>query len=214
MWTAGKLTDENRSYLATFPKARDSSRISTFFTGRPQDEDEYLVEPSDVEGIVPERTLSFFGHTHLQGGFLMHRQGVRPITTPTMFVDETAAYLINPGSVGQPRDGDPRAGYALYNSSTRVVEYHRTDYDIQQAARKIFDAGLPELLGMRSVSRSLAFLEESDLLFCSGLGSFCSSRPYPNHAQHLNGDQRLPGYPKPLCGFRRNEVKTQWLNMQ
>ena len=144
----------------------------------------------------------------------MHRQGVRPITTPRYLSTRLRPISINPGSVGQPRDGDPRAGYALYDSSTRVVEYHRTDYDIQQAARKIFDAGLPELLGMRLVPRSLAFLEESDLLFCSGLGSFCSSRPDANHAQHLDGGQGLPGYPKPLCGFRRNQIRTQWLNMQ
>ena len=149
LWTAGMLTEENRSYLATLPMGPKLVQDFEILHGSPEDEDEYLVEPSDVEGIVPERTLSFFGHTHLQGGFLMHRQGVRPITAPTMFVDETAAYLVNPGSVGQPRDGDPRAGYALYNSSTRVVEYHRIDYDIQQTARKIFDAGLPELLGIR-----------------------------------------------------------------
>jgi diadenosine tetraphosphatase ApaH/serine/threonine PP2A family protein phosphatase len=58
-------------------------------------------------------------------------------------------YLINPGSVGQPRDGDPRAAYALYSPQDRTVEFGRVPYDIGKAAAKILQAELPESLAMR-----------------------------------------------------------------
>jgi diadenosine tetraphosphatase ApaH/serine/threonine PP2A family protein phosphatase len=58
-------------------------------------------------------------------------------------------YLINPGSVGQPRDNDSRAAYALYTPETRTIEYRRVAYDVEAAARKIVDAGLPGVLAAR-----------------------------------------------------------------
>jgi predicted phosphodiesterase len=150
LWTADMLTEENRLYLATLPTGPLTVQNFDILHGSPADEDEYLIEPSDLNGINPAHTLSFFGHTHLQGGFWVHRHGVRYLAEgPTVFIDETAAYLINPGSVGQPRDHDPRAGFILYNSDTKVVHYHRVDYDISAVARKIFEAGLPEALGLR-----------------------------------------------------------------
>jgi diadenosine tetraphosphatase ApaH/serine/threonine PP2A family protein phosphatase len=60
-----------------------------------------------------------------------------------------ATYLINPGSVGQPRDGDPRAGYAIYQPDARVVTLRRAVYDVRSAQKKIIEAGLPELLALR-----------------------------------------------------------------
>jgi predicted phosphodiesterase len=150
LWTGEILTEENRVYLATLPVGPMTVCDFDILHGSPEDEDEYLVDVSDVERIVPEKTLSFFGHTHLQGGFLMQRQTINYLTSSaSLFVDDKAAYLVNPGSVGQPRDGDPRAGYVLYDSNTRMVHYHRVDYDIMTTARKIVEAGLPEMLGMR-----------------------------------------------------------------
>jgi diadenosine tetraphosphatase ApaH/serine/threonine PP2A family protein phosphatase len=57
--------------------------------------------------------------------------------------------LINPGSVGQPRDGDRRAAYVMYDSNVHAVTYHRTDYDVEAAQKKIRDAGLPPILADR-----------------------------------------------------------------
>ena len=149
IWTGQTLSEENRLYLATLPVGPIAVHDFNILHGSPLDEDEYLTDPTDLIGIHPDRTLSFFGHTHLQGGFLMHRNGVRAIESPTIFIDETAAYLINPGSVGQPRDRDPRAAFALYDSETRTVQYRRAEYDIGRTAAKINDAGLPEVLGLR-----------------------------------------------------------------
>ena len=150
LWTSDMLTEENRSYLATLPSGPASVQDFDLIHGSPIDEDEYLVTIEDVQGLQPERTLSFFGHTHLQGGFWIHRNGARPLQAGgSVWIEETAAYLVNPGSVGQPRDHDPRAAYALYDSEAQRVDYHRVDYDILSTVRKILDAGLPEVLGLR-----------------------------------------------------------------
>jgi predicted phosphodiesterase len=149
LWTSEILTEENRTYLATLPVGPVTVQDFSLVHGSPMDEDEYLVEPSDVDGFVPDHTLSFFGHTHLQGGFYLHRRGVYPLTLDSLFIDETAAYLVNPGSVGQPRDHDPRAAFAIYDSELRRVDFDRAEYDATLTARKIFEAGLPEVLGLR-----------------------------------------------------------------
>jgi predicted phosphodiesterase len=150
LWTADILTEENRTYLATLPSGPATVQDFDLIHGSPIDEDEYLVNIEDVQHLQLERTLSFFGHTHLQGGFWIHRNGVRPLQPGgSVTVEDTAAYLVNPGSVGQPRDHDPRAAYAIYDSESRRVDYYRVDYDIASTVRKILDAGLPEVLGLR-----------------------------------------------------------------
>lgn len=149
LWTSDILTEENRSYLENLPQGPAVVQDFAILHGSPDDEDEYLVTPSDVEHITPEHGLSFFGHTHLQGGFVIHRAGVQTIAQESLFVDETETYLVNPGSVGQPRDHDPRAAYAIYDSERHRVDYHRAEYDVAMTAQKIFEVGLPEVLGMR-----------------------------------------------------------------
>jgi diadenosine tetraphosphatase ApaH/serine/threonine PP2A family protein phosphatase len=103
-----------------------------------------------------EERISFFGHTHLQGGFWLHRSGVKRIapTPPAgdreeLLLDVDSFYLINPGSVGQPRDGDPRAAWACYEPEHRLVTFRRIRYDVAAAQKKIRDAGLPEVLARR-----------------------------------------------------------------
>src|SRR6185369_5312285 len=94
--------------------------------------------------------ITFFGHTHRQGGFRLARRLVAPLTpSGTLQIEPDYFYLINPGSVGQPRDGDPRAAYALYFPENRTVEYGRVPYDIGKAAAKILKADLPESLATR-----------------------------------------------------------------
>ncbi len=94
--------------------------------------------------------LTFFGHTHIQGGFLLTARSVKRILPDRVLqLEPDYYYLVNPGSVGQPRDGDPRAAYALYSPQERLVEYGRVPYDIGKAAAKVLHAGLPESLAMR-----------------------------------------------------------------
>jgi diadenosine tetraphosphatase ApaH/serine/threonine PP2A family protein phosphatase len=120
--------------------------------GSPLDEDEYLVGADDVQFLNDylDTKLTFFGHTHLQGGFLLAPRSVKRFTPDRVVqLEPDYYYLINPGSVGQPRDGDPRAAYALYSPEDRTVEFGRVPYDIGKAAAKILQAELPESLAMR-----------------------------------------------------------------
>jgi diadenosine tetraphosphatase ApaH/serine/threonine PP2A family protein phosphatase len=98
--------------------------------------------------------VCFFGHTHVQivywvsgSNFDVIVTGPEPVMALTL--DPSARYLINPGSVGQPRDGDPRAAYATYDSETRELRLCRVPYAVDQAQAKIVKARLPEGLARR-----------------------------------------------------------------
>lgn len=136
--------------------------------GSPLDEDEYLVSGTDA-GMAFERQMhgrTFFGHTHVQGGFIAnppahdwwgHGSGARiirmkngpGIVNTVLELEEREKYLLNPGSTGQPRDGDSRAGLAIYDPEARVLEYWRIPYDVPAAQSRIVAAGLPEVLAAR-----------------------------------------------------------------
>jgi len=161
VWTRGTLTPANSNYLEHL--ARGPLRVThegddgfdlgfDLVHGSPLDEDEYLVGVEDVQflGEYLETKLTFFGHTHLQGGFLLAPRSIqRIVPNRVLQLEPDYYYLINPGSVGQPRDGDPRAAYALYSPEDRTIEYRRVPYDIGKAAAKILQAELPESLALR-----------------------------------------------------------------
>lgn len=152
LWTGSQLTRENREYLRSLPVGPMDIDDFQILHGSPADEDEYLVNADEVAHIIPHlRTgVAFFGHTHLQGGFSIHRNSVvRRLKRDEIVIDEKCAYLINPGSVGQPRDGDPRAAYAIYDTEERYVELRRVGYDMARTAQKIESAGLPITLARR-----------------------------------------------------------------
>jgi len=151
-WTRLVLSEENAEFLRSLPRGPLRFENYDLNHGSPADEDEYLVTPFDVGPLRPllETPATFFGHTHLQGGFLLTRGGVRPIPPKgTLELQPQHFYLLNPGAVGQPRDGDPRAAFALYWPDERRIEYRRAAYDIHGAAAKIRGAGLPDALAER-----------------------------------------------------------------
>lgn len=160
-WTQAELTPANLEYLRNLPRGPLALEGFLMLHGSPMDEDEYLVNSYDaaqVRGYL-ESALYFFGHTHLQGGFLFAPGGVRRLARPEPPEDSLALelepdhyYLVNPGSVGQPRDQDPRAAYLVYSPGERLVTYHRVPYDIPKAQEKIRRAGLPYLLAERLAS--------------------------------------------------------------
>lgn len=158
VWTQNALTPENTAYIAALTKGPVMVDAFEVVHGSPFDEDEYVVAPgeaSEAFGYLESR-LAFFGHTHLQGGFIWNHSRVETIGgvsarngSELLAIDPDCAYMINPGSVGQPRDGDSRAAYLLYDSAERIVTYHRTVYDVEAAQRKIRDAALPPILADR-----------------------------------------------------------------
>jgi predicted phosphodiesterase len=155
-WTAKALTVENFDYLQRLPRGplpiSGAGYLFDLAHGSPLDEDAYLITPGDAGPLRAylETHVTFIGHTHVQGGFLLARGGTRRVAPRgALDLHPDHFYLINPGSVGQPRDNDPRAAYALYTPETRTIEYRRVAYDVEAAARKIVDAGLPGVLAAR-----------------------------------------------------------------
>jgi len=158
LWTQAVIQPEHAQYLRELVQGPERINGFQILHGSPLDEDEYVTSEQDVAQIAPylDCDVSFFGHTHLQGAFLCHRNGVKRLlgedpasTEEEIALENDVNYLINPGSVGQPRDGDRRAGYAIYDSTARVVNLCRAEYDVASAQKKIIDAGLPELLALR-----------------------------------------------------------------
>jgi predicted phosphodiesterase len=151
-WTRTQLTTQNSDYLGRLPRGPLPHEGVDLVHGSPADEDEYIISLSDasmVRGSIGA-ALTFFGHTHLQGGFLLGRSGVKHVVpNGTIEIEPDYHFLINPGSIGQPRDGDWRAAYALYSPVEHVVEFCRVAYDVDRAAAKIRAAGLPEFLAAR-----------------------------------------------------------------
>jgi predicted phosphodiesterase len=164
-WTREHLTLDNRQYLQGLPKGpRETPERFAILHGSPRDEDEYIPAPWAAAGVFDylEHRVSFFGHTHLQGGFIS--SGKRIIEVPlkpipqrpvsgikargVLEIQDDETYYLNPGSVGQPRDQDNRAAFAIYDTEG-LVEYGRAVYDIEITMKKILDAGLPDFLAYR-----------------------------------------------------------------
>lgn len=164
LWTRQRLTPENLAFLREMPAGPLSPVDGVRCVhGSPRDEDEYVLMRRDAYAILGKAVtpLIFFGHTHVQGGFWIDNEkqqqgGLEPAyKSPTghqeltLQLSGTARYMINPGSVGQPRDGDPRAAFAIFDTEQRTVTFHRVPYDVATAQEKIFAAGLPERLAIR-----------------------------------------------------------------
>jgi diadenosine tetraphosphatase ApaH/serine/threonine PP2A family protein phosphatase len=132
-----------------------------FVHGSPIDEDEYLVTPTDaVEPLLAAPVaVTFFGHSHIQGAFSSQtgeEGALRPVyasmgraESVDWLLEEGTQYLINPGSVGQPRDGDWRAAFAIFDSETKTVSFNRVPYDLKRAQDRIRAANLPPRLATR-----------------------------------------------------------------
>jgi predicted phosphodiesterase len=159
LWTRNQLRPENREFLqhlAQGPKTVDGFSIAH---GSVYDEDEYVYAPDiAMDALTKAATqVTFFGHTHLQGGFSLRGEEVQTLnTTPggsressSVTVEPGTTYLFNPGSIGQPRDGNPRAGFAIADLEKRTVEFWRIPYDIARVQQRMTQAGLPEPLILR-----------------------------------------------------------------
>jgi len=150
-WTRRQLTDEHIDYLRDLPLVRmvDGFSIVHSTLDMP-DKWGYVLDTLDAELNFNYQTSSvcFHGHTHVPVVFERHARTVRCefLSFKTTLGKK---FFINTGSVGQPRDGDSRASYVIYSPSTRTVELHRVEYDIQTAQEKILTAGLPDRLAKR-----------------------------------------------------------------
>ena len=155
-WTYEMLTPENLDYLLKLPAGPiavdDKVEICH---GSPFDEDAYIFDDLDVRRALAtaSRPLCLFGHTHVPAAFRVagEMSGIGPPRGDRfrLPLDVDARYLVNCGAVGQPRDGDPRAAFALLDTANRTLTLRRVPYDVATAQAKIIAAGLPEVLAHR-----------------------------------------------------------------
>jgi len=158
-WTRAQLKPEHLSWLAALPQGPLATDGIVLVHGALQDEDEYVFTPAQaLDGLLDSTAaVTFFGHTHHQGGFSYQDSQlevlqIRPRpgeSFAALQIELPRRYLLNPGSIGQPRDGDPRAAFAIADLGHRVVEFWRVPYDIAAVQERMRGAKLPEPLVQR-----------------------------------------------------------------
>jgi predicted phosphodiesterase len=156
-WTSEALRPEHREYLHALPQGPvNIDETVEICHGAPFDEDHYIFDSDDAARALDaaSRPLCLFGHTHLPVVFRRHPalfDGFMPEgpDDATLEVIEGINYLVNVGSVGQPRDSDPRAAFGIYDSEASTVVLRRISYPVEIAQRRILSAGLPSSLADR-----------------------------------------------------------------
>jgi predicted phosphodiesterase len=149
-WMLESLTADNRAWLASLPQGPVTLEHGVEIChGSPFDEDAYVFDELDARQAFDRlvQPVCFYGHTHFAVAFRLTRQSLDAINPAngesSIVVEDDAKYLVNPGSVGQPRDGDPRAAYAIYDTDTRRIDLIRVTYPIEVTQEKMAKAGLP-----------------------------------------------------------------------
>ena len=156
-WMLDTVTDENRRWLVSLPMGpRLVGDAIEICHGAPFDEDAYIFDELDARHAFDSALapLCFYGHTHFAVAFrlagdLLDIVGPSGNEETALLVNGDAKYLVNPGSVGQPRDGDPRAAYAIYDTDEQRVDLIRLAYPLEITQAKMHRAGLPEPLARR-----------------------------------------------------------------
>jgi len=155
LWTERQLDDEERHFLASL-KLVYKNKDLTLVHGT-------LDSPGDFnylsDGFIAEESfglletkLCFVGHTHIAGIFIKDKsEAIEYRQEDTFKIEEHKQYIINVGSVGQPRDGNPAAAYCIYDTEKKEVQIKRIGYDYETAREKIISAGLPRFLGDRLI---------------------------------------------------------------
>lgn len=153
LWTAQQLSEEERGYLGNLPliwKEEEEIFLAHASLHEPE-RFHYLFAPADAEPSLnfQDTPVAFIGHTHVPGFFVQEKSQIRFLKGAGLQMKAGQKGLVNVGSVGQPRDGDPRAAWCLYDSGAKTVEIRRVSYPVERAQEKIRKAGLPEFLAER-----------------------------------------------------------------
>jgi predicted phosphodiesterase len=154
-WTERRLTPANLAWVRNLPLGPvEVAPGLAICHGSPLDEDYYVFSDYDAEQIFAAHAprVTFFGHTHITSVFIETPRGVRvrPLRGDgRLELAPGHRYLLNPGSIGQPRDRDPRASYMIYDDGRQVVRWYRLEYPVAAAQRRIRRAGLPHVLAER-----------------------------------------------------------------
>ena len=151
-WTASVLKKNLSEKLPDLEYAKIENHLM-FTHGSPDRPEDfrYLMNYEDARESfsVMTETVCFVGHTHVPCAICEGKRRTEYLHAGIIKIESGVRTILNPGSVGQPRDRDPRLSYGIYDDKERTFEIIRLEYDNQKAARKIIAAGLPEYLGER-----------------------------------------------------------------
>jgi predicted phosphodiesterase len=153
IWTKDQLNEQERYFLEslklTFKNedltlvhaTLDDPALFSYLTG---------IQSASPTFELLNNSLCFLGHTHVPGIFIQNEdKRIYCLKSDTLKLEKNNKYIVNVGSVGQPRDGSPLAAYSIYDTDKKTVWIKRIDYDFKSTAKKIVSAGLPEFLAER-----------------------------------------------------------------
>jgi diadenosine tetraphosphatase ApaH/serine/threonine PP2A family protein phosphatase len=151
-WTEQSLSADTRAYLEALPYTIERG-AALLVHASPLEPGawHYVLSPMDAaeEFEAFEQPICFIGHSHFPGTFERVGEDMRYSRLGEIATLEGRRYIVNVPSVGQPRDSDPRAGYALWDDARGIVQQIRLEYDVEAAMQRIRDAGLPPFLAER-----------------------------------------------------------------
>ena len=155
LWTRDHLSAPNRRFLRDLTQGPVMHKDAMLCHGSPYDEDEYVFNVHHAAQVLALYKAPFilFGHTHLPAVFSidedMNVSGFAVRDEATVKLAPHLRYLINPGSVGQPRDRNPNSAFIILDTDKRTAQFFRVPYDIAKTQSSILKAGLPEILASR-----------------------------------------------------------------
>lgn len=152
VWTKSVLTEAEIEYLKSFRLIYESEKF-ILVHGTLDEPGKFYYILSDYDAYntmkLMKAPVCFAGHSHVSGIFYSDNGSIKYTRTSKVRIDYTRKYVINPGSVGQPRDSDPNAACAIYDDRASTIEIKRIPYDISTAQKKILEEGLPRMFASR-----------------------------------------------------------------
>lgn len=155
-WSAARVSPGSAAFLSRLPDRSAIGEDILLVHGAPSDPDRYLFRLSDAEEEMaalargPGRRVVFFGHTHVPAAFVRKGGGAVAAAPLAGFrLERGDQAMLNPGSVGQPRDRDPRASFLIFDTETGGASWIRVPYDVKACQAKVIAAGLPRVFAAR-----------------------------------------------------------------
>jgi predicted phosphodiesterase len=152
IWTKKQISRDDTRYLSTFSLTYEEPHFICVHASLNNPEKfNYVWGIAEASLNFPlfSQQICFMGHSHKMGGYILKNNNVSYVYEHTISIESDARYIFNAGSVGQPRDRDPRACLCIYDSDENLVTFKRIEYNIKQAADKILEHGLPEIFASR-----------------------------------------------------------------
>jgi diadenosine tetraphosphatase ApaH/serine/threonine PP2A family protein phosphatase len=151
-WTQKNITETERTFLLDLKLVKEEEKYCLVHgTLSHPEEFDYMFDASRAMKTfyLLNQKICFVGHSHCPGVFIEEEERVSYQEPDILKIEEGRRYIVNDGSVGQPRNGDCRACFCIYDDLASTIEFKRIEYDIEGAKKKIIEAGLPRILAER-----------------------------------------------------------------